>query len=957
MPRKPILLLLILGLCHVSVAQVISTYAGTGIIGYSGDGGPATAAQLYDPFDVAADNAGNLYIADMMNNRIRKVNSAGMITTYAGTATLGYSGDGGPAVNANLYHPNNLCLDPAGNLYFSDQNADVIRKISPAGIISSITGNLPSGYSGDGGPLALAQFRSITGLQTDAAGNLYISDNGNHIIRKVNSAGIITTFAGTPELPGFSGDGGPALAATLQNPFGVVIRSDGSMLIPDAGNRRIRRVSPAGVMSSIAGTGVNASTGNGGPATAASLAYPWRIADDAAGNLYVADPINEQVRRITPAGIIDNYAGNGIAGYSGDNGPAVNAQLFGVAGICCDPAGNLYITHNSNYGVIRKVTNCAFVTISQQPANANICVTGNASFSVTAGNALTFQWQMNSGTGWTDITDNAMYTGAQTNNLAVTGITTAMDNYFYRCMLSNSCGPVYTNTAILFVNTPVTPSVTITANFNNICAGSPVIFMAATQHGGPAPFYQWRKNGLPVGTNSNAYSDNALANGDLIRCDLTSGASCVTASNVSSNTISMQVNTPVTPTVSITSSATGPVCFGTPVTFTATTTHPGSAPHYTWFKNSTNLFLDSPVYTDNALNNGDVILCAMRTSLSCVTIDQVVSNTLFASINPLVTPAVAVTTASASVCRNTPVQFIATAVNGGTNPVYTWKKNNQFVGTNSPVYIDNTIANGDLLTCELVSNAGCLATASAISSPVIMTIHPDPVVRLDQQTGLCSGSSRQLDAGSFSSYAWNTGAGTRTISVSTTGMYAVTVTDANGCKGADTTYINQFYPLPAKFLPADTGLCSYGSFLLNPLSNYSAYNWSTGNHTSQITVTQPGIYWLDVTDLNNCVGRDSIVITPRECLKGLYVPSGFTPNGDGRNDILKPFLFGNVKKYEFRIYNRWGETVFHTKDLNAGWNGMYKGLLMDGNVYAWICRYQLEGEEEKTGKGTFVLIR
>mgnify|MGYP002138850174 CR=1 FL=1 len=398
MLRKPVLILFLSCLCHITMAQIISTYAGTGTNGYSGDGGPATAAQLYDPYDVVADNAGNLYIADMMNNRIRKVNSAGVITTFAGTGTLGYSGDGGLATNANLYHPLYMCLDQAGNLYFTDQNADVIRKISPAGIITTITGNLPVGYSGDGGPLAQAQFQSISGLQTDAAGNLYISDFGNHIIRKVNTAGIIST---------------------------------------------------------IAGNGVYANTGNGGPATAASLASPWRIADDATGNLYVADPINEQVRRINAAGIIDNYAGNGTPGYSGDGGLAINAQLYVVAGICCDPAGNLYITHSSNHGVVRKVTNCNAVTITQQPANVNLCITGNASFSVTASNALTYQWQMNSGPGWTDITDNAMYSGSQTSNLSIIGATTGMHTYVYRCLMTNSCGPVYSNTAMLFVNTPV----------------------------------------------------------------------------------------------------------------------------------------------------------------------------------------------------------------------------------------------------------------------------------------------------------------------------------------------------------------------------------------------------------------------------------------------------------------------------------------------------------------------
>ncbi|MBI5372863.1 MAG: gliding motility-associated C-terminal domain-containing protein [Sphingobacteriales bacterium] len=938
------------------MSQIISTYAGTGINGYSGDGGPATAAQLYDPFDVVADNMGNLYISDRMNNRIRKINSAGVITTYAGTGTLGYSGDGGPALNANLFNPIYMCLDPAGNLFFTDQDNHVIRKINPAGIISTITGNLPTGYSGDGGPLALAQFQSISGVQSDAAGNLYISDFGNHIIRKVNTAGIITTFAGTPQLLGFAGDGGPATSARLYFPYKVLIRPDGSVLIPDVSNHRIRMVNPAGIISTIAGNGLGGNTGNGGPALQASLNFPWSLALDAMGNIFLVEPISDQIRRITAAGIIDLYAGTGVSGYSGDGGPALNAQLHMLAGICCDPAGNLYLPHSADDGVVRKITNCLSVTISQQPANVNICVSGNASFSVTAGNALSYQWQMNSGPGWTNITDNAMYAGALTNNLTVTGITTAMNNYLYRCMVSNSCGPVYTSTAILLVNTPALPSVNITANVNNICAGTSVLFIASVLNGGTAPVYQWRKNGLPVGANNNTYSDNALVNGDIIRCDLVSNASCITSSSASSNNISMNVTTPVTPAVTITSSA-GTICYGTPVTFTAAVTHPGANPHYTWFKNSTNLFWDSPVYTDNTLNNGDLVICVMRTSLTCVNFDQVVSNPLTASVNPLVTPSVTVTAGASAVCRDATVQFTATVVNGGNNPVYTWKKNNQPAGTGNPVYTDNNLVNGDQVTCEILSNAACLGSNTAVSTPVSMTVYPDPVVSLDKQTGLCTGTSRQLDAGGFSSYNWNTGAITRTITINSTGMYAVTVTDQHGCKGADTTYITWYHPLPAAFLPADTGLCSYSSFLLNPVSAYNAYQWSTGNTGAQIRISQPGTYWLDVTDQNNCTGRDSIIVSPKECLKGLYVPSGFTPNADGKNDLLKPFLFGNVKKYEFRVFNRWGETVFYTNDPDAGWNGVYKGQLMDGNVFAWTCRYQLDGEKEKMGKGTVLLIR
>jgi gliding motility-associated-like protein len=165
------------------------------------------------------------------------------------------------------------------------------------------------------------------------------------------------------------------------------------------------------------------------------------------------------------------------------------------------------------------------------------------------------------------------------------------------------------------------------------------------------------------------------------------------------------------------------------------------------------------------------------------------------------------------------------------------------------------------------------------------------------------------------------------------------------------------YPTPAAFLPADTAICAYGSIQLSPVRNYNSYRWNTGINSAQLTVSQPGTYWLEVTDANNCTGRDSVIVNPKDCLKGLYVPSGFTPNNDGKNDLLKPFLFGNIKKYEFRVFNRWGETVFVTKDPNAGWNGLHKGIPQDAAVFIWSCRYQLEGEEERVEKGTVVVVR
>ncbi|MEI9809282.1 MAG: gliding motility-associated C-terminal domain-containing protein [Bacteroidota bacterium] len=240
----------------------------------------------------------------------------------------------------------------------------------------------------------------------------------------------------------------------------------------------------------------------------------------------------------------------------------------------------------------------------------------------------------------------------------------------------------------------------------------------------------------------------------------------------------------------------------------------------------------------------------------------------------------------------------------------------------------------------------------------VVNVFSLPVVHLDPDPLLCAGETRTLDAGAgFTDYDWNDGSGAQTIVIHRTGMYAVTITDNNGCKAADTTIITTILPLPAGFLFEDTAICSYGTIDLKAGSSYNKYLWSSGSVSPVFTISQPGLYWLQATDNNNCVGRDSVLVNPKECLKGFYIPTAFTPGNDGRNDIFRPFLFGNIKQYRFTVYNRWGEVVFLSDNPANGWNGSYSGKEQDTNVFAWSCSYQLEGEIKKLERGTVLLIR
>ncbi len=316
------------GVLAATPAPTISTIAGNGTLGMTGDGGPATAAELNHPRGLAVAPGGGFAIADAFGETVRRVLPNGTIETVAGTGTAGYSGDGGPATTAELNLPHGVAFLPDGTLLVADTLNNRIRAISPSGTITTVAGTGAYSYSGDGGLATAATIEAPRGISALADGGYLIPDTDNQRIRRVALDGTITTVAGDG-VRGFAGDGGPATAAELDEPFGAVATPDGGLLVADTGNNRIRRVAPDGTITTVAGDGTRGFAGDDGPATAAELNAPHAVAPLPDGGFLIADEANNRVRRVWPDGTITTIVGTGEATFGGDGGAASAAAVNG----------------------------------------------------------------------------------------------------------------------------------------------------------------------------------------------------------------------------------------------------------------------------------------------------------------------------------------------------------------------------------------------------------------------------------------------------------------------------------------------------------------------------------------------------------------------------------------------------------------------------------------------------
>ena len=348
---------LTLGITALAGGQVVEA----GAAGHNSS--TASTARMDAPEDVTIDQAGHVYVSEFGGNRVDRVLADGALNVIAGTGVAGYSGDGGPAVDARLNAPTGLFMERDGGLLVADHHNGCIRQVNPSGVIIAIVGSCGrQGFSGDGGPATSAKLNDPIGVTEDTSGNLYIADEQNARIRMVSSRGIITTIAGGGTLRvARAPNGAPATELKLSHPSYVVVDGRGDVYFTDFLANVVTKIDPSGRITRVAGTGRAGFSGDGAAATRAKLNFPTGLALGRSGNVFISDAFNNRIRKVDRRGIITTVAGTGRAGYSGDGGQAVKAQLAATAGLALDARGRLVIADQGN-NVIRRINHGGIIT-------------------------------------------------------------------------------------------------------------------------------------------------------------------------------------------------------------------------------------------------------------------------------------------------------------------------------------------------------------------------------------------------------------------------------------------------------------------------------------------------------------------------------------------------------------------------------------------------------------------
>ncbi len=899
------MIVIFLGQVSFCYSQNVITYAGNGIFAYTGDGVQATTTSLAAPYGIAVDAAGNLYIADFDNNRIRKVNTSGVITTIAGTGVYGFSGDGGPATLAQIREPYAVAVDNSGNVYFTDNNR--IRKINTSGIISTIAGNGNIGFSGDGGLATAATFDYPIGLAVDASGNVYVADWANNRIRKINSSGIISTFAGNGS-PNFSGDGGLASSASLHYPLGVCTDFSGNVYIADSENDRIRKVNSSGIITTVVGSGTILT--NGASATSVGIDYPVAVTADAIGNIYLIVENFDRICKVNTSGIINIIANKWPNGYSGDGGPAINAVFNYPKGLAIDATGSLFVCDQDNHRV-RVI--CALPSLPG-PINGNSTICPGSSvyiYSVTPTNgASTYSWSLPGGWNGTSTTNSI---SVNTNGTAGTITLTAI----------NACGSSSGQTT-LAVTVGTLPSVSISPSNTVSCSGD-VLNLTAN------------------GANTYSWSTGSIGN-NISVTPVTSTTYTVIGTDVNgcTNTAIQSISVNPLPVLNISASSNS-LCSGQ-----ADTLISSGAITYTWLPSGSNTssIIVSP-------NSNQTYTVFGTDALGCSNFSQAII-----SVSPtptlIVTPFFYLCSGSATLNANgaSSYTWMPGSLTGNIiSPSPTITTNYTVVGaigvcTNSAI---STVSIGIAPPLFLSSNvqSGCKGTCVTFSNSSNY-FNPFTYLWGDSSTATPMVSSHCYSvSGNYSVVAlatYSSGCSVMSSGVSTITIFPSPVPGI-GIVGGNTQILNYQILFNNTSMGAESFVWNFadGSSNFNTLSlNGVSHTYTVlGNYCIKLIATDTVHGCRDST--NQCL--DII------CISELNTPNVFTPNGDGINDVFK-FKTNCVSSLNCTIYNKWGLEIYQWTGINGGWDGRTtSGQAVDSGVYFYVLEYINESGNLVKNKG------